>query len=84
MSDHRVLVPLGQQNVQAQPVFGCQWFRSACCNLACQCATDAVGLLRNILLQLHLAQPEDQNQHEQQRGNHHQRHRPGQSQRATA
>ncbi len=50
MGDHRVLVPLGQQDVETQAIFRCQWLGGTRRYLARQCAANAVGLLGDILL----------------------------------
>ncbi|OWL91002.1 hypothetical protein B7O88_01495 [Halopseudomonas aestusnigri] len=78
MGDHRVLVPLGQQDVETQAIFRCQWLGGTRRYLARQRAANAVGLLGDILLQLYLAQPEDEHQDQDQGRDHHQRHRAGQ------
>ena len=84
MGDHRVLRPLSQQHVQAETVFGRQRLGCRGGDLSGQGAACAVRLLGDVLIQLHLAEPEQQDQHQQHGGQYHQRQGAGQCQGAAA
>lgn len=84
MGDHRVLGPLRQQHIQAETVLGGQWLGGRGGDLPGKRATRAVRLLGNVLIQLYLAKPQQQNEHQQHGGQYHQRQGTGQCQGAAA